>query len=130
MNSLIEEALKHNTDLRIATARIDEYVGRYWVGRSGLFPQIGANAQAGRSRVSQEGATPLSSQTENPADFYQGVFNGSWEIDIWGKLRRATEASRADLLATRRPGRRSFFHWSALWPTATSFYAIWTSKGK
>ena len=37
---------------------------------------------------------------ENPADFYQGVFSGSWEIDIWGKLRRATEASRADLLAT------------------------------
>jgi len=101
MNSLIEEALKHNTDLRIATARIEEYVGRYWVGRSGLFPQIGANAQAGRSRISEEGATPLSTQTENPADFYQGVFNGSWEIDIWGKLRRATEASRADLLATR-----------------------------
>ena len=37
---------------------------------------------------------------ENPANFYQGVFSGSWEIDIWGKLRRATEASRADLLAT------------------------------
>lgn len=100
MNSLIDEAMKQNLDLKVATARIDEYVGRYWIGRSGLFPQIGVNAQAGRSRVSEEGPTPLFSQTENPADFYQGVFNGSWEIDIWGKLRRATEASRADLLAT------------------------------
>lgn len=100
MNQLIDEALKQNLDLRIATARIEEYVGRYWVGRSGLFPQIGANADAGRSRTSEEGAAPLSSQVENPADFYQGVFNGSWEIDLWGKLRRTNEASRADLLAT------------------------------
>jgi multidrug efflux system outer membrane protein len=100
MNQLIDEALKQNLDLRIATARIEEYVGRYWVGRSGLFPQIGASADAGRSRASEDGAAPLSSQVENPANFYQGVFNGSWEIDIWGKLRRATEASRADLLAT------------------------------
>ena len=100
MNQLIDEALKQNLDLRIATARIEEYVGRYWVGRSGLFPQIGASGDAGHSRVSEEGPSPLSPQMENPADFYQGVFSGSWEIDIWGKLRRATEASRADLLAT------------------------------
>lgn len=100
LNQLIEEALKQNLDLKIATARIEEYVGRYWVGRSVLFPQIGANAEAGRSRASEEGAAPLSSQVENPADYYQGVFSGSWEIDLWGKLRRATEASRADLLAT------------------------------
>ncbi|MDY0187080.1 MAG: efflux transporter outer membrane subunit [Syntrophus sp. (in: bacteria)] len=100
LNALIEESLKNNVDLRIATARIDEYVGRYWVWRSGLFPQIGGYAEAGRSRVSEEGSAPLSPQVKNPADFYQGVLNGSWEIDLWGKLRRATEAGRADLLAT------------------------------
>ena len=44
MNGLIDESLKKNYDIRIATARVDEFVGRYWVGRSGLFPQIGANA--------------------------------------------------------------------------------------
>lgn len=101
LNHLIDEALKQNLDLKIATARIEEYVGRYWVGRSGLFPQIGADGEAGRNRISEEGATPISSQVENPADFYQGVIYGSWEIDLWGKLRRATEASRADLLATQ-----------------------------
>ena len=37
---------------------------------------------------------------KNPSDNYQAGFNGSWEIDIWGKLRRATEASKADLLST------------------------------
>ena len=47
LNALIDEALKQNSDLTIATARIDEYVGRYWVGRSGLFPQIGVTAAGG-----------------------------------------------------------------------------------
>ena len=101
LNQLIDEALKQNLDLKIATARVEEYVGRYWVGRSSLFPQIGANGEAGRNRASGEGAAPISPQMENPADFYQGVFSGSWEIDLWGKLRRTTEASRAELLATQ-----------------------------
>ena len=101
LDELIRTALKENYDLRIATARVEEYVGRYWVGRSGLFPQIGANAAAGRSRVSEEGmSTAVTSALKNPTDSYQAAFNGYWEIDLWGKLRRATEASRADLLST------------------------------
>ena len=101
LNGLIDEALKQNNDLRVATARVDEYVGRYWVGRSGLFPQIGANAFAGQNRISEQGAsTAALSGLKNPTDSYQANFTGSWEIDIWGKLRRATEASRADLLST------------------------------
>jgi len=101
LDELIRTALKENYDLRIATARVEEYVGRYWVGRSGLFPQIGANAAAGRSRVSEEGmSTAVTSSLKNPTDNYQAAFNGYWEIDLWGKLRRATEASRADLLST------------------------------
>lgn len=100
LNGLIDEALKQNNDLRVATARVDEYVGRYWVGRSGLFPQIGANAFAGQQRATERGGTPVPSTVKNPVDSYQASFNGSWEIDIWGKLRRATEASKADLLST------------------------------
>jgi len=100
MNGLIDEALKQNNDLRVATARVDEYVGRYWVGRSGLFPQIGASAFAGQERASERGASPIPSTVKNPAESYQATFSGNWEIDIWGKLRRATEASKADLLST------------------------------
>lgn len=101
LDDLIRTALKANLDLRIATARVEEYVGRYWAGRSGLFPQIGATAFAGRNRVSEEGMSPLvSSALKNPADNYQAAFNGAWEIDLWGKLRRASEAARADLLGT------------------------------
>lgn len=100
LNGLVDAALRENRDLRTATARVEEYVGRYWTGRSGLFPQIGGDAAAGRSRATQEGAAPLSSAVKNPAESYQAGFSGSWEIDIWGKLRRATEAAKADLLAT------------------------------
>ena len=101
LDELIQTALKENYDLRIATARVEEYVGRYMVGRAGLFPQIGASAAAGRNRVSEEGTSPiLSSAMKNPADNYQAAFSGYWEIDFWGKLRRVNEAARADLLRT------------------------------
>ena len=101
LDDLIRTALKENLDLRIATARVEEYVGRYWAGRSGLFPQIRATAFAGRDRISEEGMSPLvSSALKNPTDSYQAAFNGAWEIDLWGKLRRASEAARADLLGT------------------------------
>ena len=49
LNDLIQTALKENYDLKIATARVEEYVGRYWVGRSGLFPQIYAGEGEGNS---------------------------------------------------------------------------------
>ena len=100
LNGLIDEALKQNNDLRIATSRVDEYVGRFWVGRSGLFPQIGAYGYATQDRASERGATPIPSSVKNPVENYQAGFSGSWEIDIWGKLRRSTEAAKADLLST------------------------------
>jgi multidrug efflux system outer membrane protein len=101
LDGLIDEALKQNNDLRVATARVDEYVGRYWVGRSGLFPQIGAYGSATKDRASERGASPIPSTVKNPSENYQAGFSGSWEIDIWGKLRRATEASKAELLGTQ-----------------------------
>lgn len=100
LNGLIDEALKQNYDLRVATARVEEYVGRYWVGRSGLFPQIGAYGSATQDRATERGAAPIPSAVKNPVENYQAGFNGSWEIDIWGKLRRSTEAAKADLLST------------------------------
>jgi len=106
LNGLIGVALKENHDLKIATARVEEYVGRYWAGRSGLFPQIYAGGGGGQERASERGATPVPSYVKNPAGMYQGAFSGSWEIDVWGRLRRLTEAAKADLLSTEE-GRRA-----------------------
>lgn len=106
LEGLIDTALKENYDLRLAAARVEEYVGRYWVGRSPLFPQIYASGSGGRQRVSERGATPLPDTTKNPSDFYQAGLSGSWELDIWGRLRRLNEAAKADLISTEE-GRRS-----------------------
>jgi multidrug efflux system outer membrane protein len=100
LNGLIDQALKGNKDVKIAAARVEEYIGRYGFTRSALFPQIGVGASAGQDRYSEKMATPLSPNMDNPATSYQMALNGSWEIDLWGKLRRATEAAQAALLAT------------------------------
>ncbi len=111
LNDLVTSALKENYDVKIAAARVEEFVGQYWIARAGFFPQISATGQGGRQRLSDNTSTslsssPLASGFNNPSTSYQGGFSGSWEIDVWGRLRRATEAARADLLSTEE-GKRS-----------------------
>jgi multidrug efflux system outer membrane protein len=105
LDELIQNALKENRDVKITAARVEEFVGRYRTTRASLFPQVGAGAIAGRSRVTGRGPSPIDG-TRNPANSFQIFLNANWEIDLWGKLRRATEAARADLLSTEE-GRSS-----------------------
>lgn len=105
LNELIDTALRDNKDVKIAAAVIEEYIGRYGVIRAPLFPQVYAGGMGGRSRATEEGPAPMSSAVENPADNYQVSLSAAWEIDLWGKLRRATEAARADLLSTEEARR-------------------------
>jgi outer membrane protein, multidrug efflux system len=100
---LIRTAVRENTDIKIAAARVEEFLGRYGVAGAGLFPQVGVSATGLRKRVS--GSTDPPVTYHNPYPDYQGFLAASWELDIWGKLRRASEAARADLLATEE-GRR------------------------
>ncbi|MEW6441174.1 MAG: efflux transporter outer membrane subunit [bacterium] len=106
LNELIQTALKENKDLKIAAARIEEFYGRYVVTRAAMFPQIGAGATGGRERLSEQGAVPVAPGVHNPGSFWELFLSGSWEIDVWGRLRRATEAAKASLLATEE-GRRT-----------------------
>lgn len=106
LNDLMAVALRENKDLKIAAARVEEYVGRYWAGRSQLFPQIYGSGSGERQRSTERGPTPVPSYVDNPYTIYQGALSGSWEIDVWGRLRRLNEAARADLLSTEE-GRRS-----------------------
>lgn len=95
LDRLIATALAENYDVRIAAARVEEFYGALGATRSGLFPQAGAEAVAGRDRVPASGVT----------DSVRVDAFASWEIDVFGRLRRLTEASRADLLASEE-GRR------------------------
>ena len=93
--ALVEEALGNSRDLAAAAARVEQ--ARFFVGvaRADLFPQIGYGAEAGRGRTSESVGG-----TGETADFFLGALDLAWEIDIWGRIRRATEAARAELLAT------------------------------
>ena len=105
LNELIDIAIRQNRDIKIAAARVEEFRGRFTVARAPLFPQVAAGVAPGRERASELGAAPLI-DTQNPANLYQPAFSASWEIDLWGKLRRGTEAAHANLLSSEE-GRRS-----------------------
>jgi multidrug efflux system outer membrane protein len=98
LNGLIDTAIKQNYDVRLAVARVEEYTGRYRATRSQIFPQVGTGAGGARQKVTETGPSPIMgmSSTYNTWDVNM---NANWELDIWGKLRRANEAARADILA-------------------------------
>ncbi|HSC96494.1 MAG TPA: efflux transporter outer membrane subunit [Burkholderiales bacterium] len=103
LERLIGIALAENKDVLIAAARVEEYYGRYGVQRGQQFPQVGAQAEGGRQQLSRE-SNPLlqlfpgTSVTNN---FYSIDLGIAFELDLWGRLRRGTEAARADLLAVK-----------------------------
>jgi outer membrane protein, multidrug efflux system len=106
LNDMISSALKENKDLLIAAARIEEFVGRYGATRAHNFPQMAGAAAASRTRISERINAPLPPTYDNPYTDNQLVGIVSWEIDIWGKIRRSTEAARANLLGTEE-GRKT-----------------------
>ena len=95
LNDLIATALRENKDLMIASARIDEYAGRYGVTRSQLFPQIGLGYDVTKQKNTIPGTT-----VKGTYNSYETFLSASWEIDLWGKIRRQSEAARAQIVAT------------------------------
>jgi outer membrane protein, multidrug efflux system len=101
LQKLIRAALEHNYDLRDAVARVEEARASLGITRSSQFPNFGASGYVDINRLSRNGATPippalLPSQDRNFGAAALQLL--SFEVDIWGRLRRATEAARANLL--------------------------------
>ena len=94
--SLIRTALAENYDLRIAAARVLDARARATFTRSFQFPDLSAAASAPYVRIPGDRAPTQAEQTFSPL----GTFDLFWEIDLWGRFRRATEAARAELLAS------------------------------
>jgi multidrug efflux system outer membrane protein len=94
LNDLIGEALVANHDVRIAAKRVEQ--ARYFVGitRADMLPQVQYDAGAERGKHFFGGGN---NQTGNT---FLAAMQMAWEIDIWGRIRRATEASLANLYAT------------------------------
>jgi multidrug efflux system outer membrane protein len=100
LDGLIAEALAHSKDVKIAAAAVEEAAGVLTQVRSPLFPQASYGGSAARERASELSATPVPSSVPNPQIAYQVLAGSSWEIDLWGRILRLTEAARANLLAT------------------------------
>jgi len=111
LQELVRMALQENKDLKIAVERIEEARARYGFTKADLWPSVDLNGTAGRLRFNGstllhvpegEGQTSTNG-TETP--IYAASADVSWEIDFFGRIRRATEAQRALLLGTEEARR-------------------------
>lgn len=100
LDQLITEALAHNTDVAIAVANVEQASAILTQTRSALFPQIGYGGTAEREKIREPSFAALIPGFDNPADSYEAGLTASWEIDLWGRIRRLTESARANLYAT------------------------------
>ncbi len=103
--SLIEIALAQNQDLLIAVERIEEARAFYGFTRADLFPKVDLQASAARVRASESGLPALPSGTDNEDALYGVAGTLFWELDFFGRIRRATEAELALLYATEQARR-------------------------
>ena len=104
LDALINEALLNNKNILLAAATVEKAAGVLTQTRSPLFPQFDYSGSGTKQRASEQGATPIPSSA-NPQSTYQLLANASWEIDLWGRFRRLSEAAQADLLATQEAKR-------------------------
>jgi len=101
LQTLITTALAENFDLRIAASRILQAQALYRVTRADQFPTVNGEAQGQGQR-----GTVIAGQSLPTTGSAQLGVSLSWELDFWGKYRRASEAARAEILATEW-GRRA-----------------------
>lgn len=102
LDALVRECLASNRDLMIATARVDEFAAILAGTRSQGLPQVGYGLSGNRSRASEE---KLPSFVDPTSTTWSSMLSASWEIDLWGRIRRETEAARANLLASEEARR-------------------------
>ena len=100
LDQLIDEALQHNTNVQIAAANVEQAAAVLTQTRSQLFPQVGYGAGAQRERSVEPAFAALIPNYPNPSSAYQAALQASWEIDLWGRIRRQSEAAYANVLAT------------------------------
>ena len=113
LKGLIQEALRNNYDVGIAAARVQEARANLGIARSDLFPSLDYGASAGRGKITPGIAGSPGGPSPTASNFYSATMSMSWELDIWGRIRRLNEAASATLLATEDARR-------AVWLTLVS----------
>jgi outer membrane protein, multidrug efflux system len=105
LKDLIQEALQRNYDVAIAAARVREARANLGIARSDYFPSLDYGVSAGRGKVTPGVAGSPGGPSRSTNNFYSATMSMSWELDIWGRIRRSNEAARATLFATEEARR-------------------------
>lgn len=100
LNRLVAATLKNNLTLKQAMANVERAAAALTISRADLFPQLGYSGTASKARSSEK--TLQGAQLEGKAvKNYEALASASWELDLWGKIRRQTESAGADLRAVQ-----------------------------
>jgi multidrug efflux system outer membrane protein len=117
LRALIDESLRSGFDARIAAARVEEARARYGIAGSQRVPTVAYNAAYEYGHTSTFGT---------PSDATGGLIvanaAASWEVDLWGRIRRLNEAARADYLATEEARRGVLL--SLIAETAAAYFEL------
>lgn len=100
LNSLVVRAVQSNLDLRLAEARIREARASRGVTAAGAWPTINTSGSYTRSRTSENALSSLSPGGDLEHDLFKTGFDASWEIDLFGGVRRSVEAADANIEAS------------------------------
>ncbi len=100
LDQLIDTALAHNLNVKIAAANVEQAMAVITQTRSASFPQLGYSATGERKRVPETELIASIPNYPNPQTIYQALLTASWEIDLWGRIRRLSESAQANMLAS------------------------------
>jgi multidrug efflux system outer membrane protein len=105
LDDLVDTALRNNRNLLVAAARVDQFIGQLTTTGSQLYPQIGYGGDATRLRASAVGQPPLPPGANPYFSLYNVSLGASWQTDLFGRVRRQTEAVQAQVYATEQAQR-------------------------
>ncbi len=104
LDSLIQRAVQSNLDVQVARARVREARAQYNIAAADFLPTVDASGSYARTETSKHqpvlGSLPVPGNVPFENNVYQAGFDASWEIDVFGGTRRATESARAQVAAS------------------------------
>ena len=101
LDKLLDEALANNADAQVAAARVLEARAIAGIVDADLYPSLAAGFSGSRGKSTLVGSFPRPADLPRIQNNYRAILDASYEVDLWGKFRRASEAARADLFAAR-----------------------------
>jgi outer membrane protein, multidrug efflux system len=122
LDKLVGDALQENRDLAQAAARVDQFLGALRATRSQFYPQLGYAGDAGSNRISANGPTQLPAGADRTYSLYDAALSASWQIDLFGRVRRQAESAQAQVYSSEQ-GRRGVVL-SVVSAVATGYIAL------